>query len=86
MIKAFSSLSDDPTREVKSIITGESEAKVSFVVDVVRAYRTEKPKKSITEFFNERYREKAMVAVKPKDAIQEAIHGYREASDPRTQK
>jgi hypothetical protein len=84
-IKAFSELAPKPEEEVKSIITGASTAKVNFIVDVVRAYRSEKPKQTVRDFFNERYADKAMVVIKPKDAIQEAIHGYRETTEHHVQ-
>ncbi|MFH1125640.1 MAG: hypothetical protein V1703_00810 [Candidatus Altiarchaeota archaeon] len=73
VITAMSSLTSNPSEEVKSILAGESKAKMNFIVDVVKTYRTEKPDGSITDFFNKRYREKAMVIVKPTDAIREAI-------------
>lgn len=81
VIKAFSELAPDPAGETKSIINGDSEAKTNFIVEVVRAYRMEKPPKTITEFFNERYADKAKIILKPKDAIQEAVHGYKPAGE-----
>lgn len=85
VITAFSELSPNPPEEVKSIINEASEAKVNFIVEVVRAYGQEKPDKTITEFFRENYGEKARLALKPKDAIQEAIRGYKETTDGRGQ-
>lgn len=73
VIKAMSSLTPNPTEEAKSILTGESQAKVNFIVDVVKAYRQEKPKNTITEFFNERYKDRAAVLLRPTDAIRETI-------------
>ncbi|MBM3309301.1 MAG: hypothetical protein FJY77_03520 [Candidatus Altiarchaeales archaeon] len=72
VIEAMSSLNANPLEEIRSILL-ESQAKRDFVVDVVKAYRKENPGKPITEFFNERYRDRALVLLKPVGAIQEAI-------------
>jgi len=75
VITAMSSLSPDPKRELKSIASGESKAKMDFIVDVVRAYRQQKSGKPITEFFSEGYGDRALVLLKPADAIREAVRG-----------
>jgi hypothetical protein len=73
VIEAVSSLAPNPSEEAREILSGSSPAKLQFIVDVVKAYRQEKPKKTVKEFFNERYKERALVLVKPADAIQEAL-------------
>ncbi|MDD5111289.1 MAG: hypothetical protein PHG85_01950 [Candidatus Altiarchaeota archaeon] len=73
VLNALCALSQNPVEEAKTILTGQSPAKTGFVVEVVKSYRQGKQEMPITEFFKQKYVEKARVLVKPADAIQEAI-------------
>jgi len=73
VIEAVAMLTPNPQEEAKGILSGSSPAKVRFIVDVVKTYRQEKPKKTVKEFFNENFKERALVLLKPADAIQEAL-------------